>query len=57
MEASMDKDRNKDFIQGEPGMSPAAIILLVIAIVAVTAILAYVFIQHGQALSLPKVPK
>jgi len=49
--------KDKRFVRSDPGMSPAMIIFLVLAVIAVGGFFAYLFIAHGQDLALPKVPK
>lgn len=54
---SEENRRGKEFLKGDPGMSPAMIIFLVLAVLAVGGFFAYLLIAHGSSLSLPKVPK
>jgi hypothetical protein len=50
-------DRNKDFIKDDPGMGKGAVILLILATLVIFGGLAYFLINHGETLSLPKIPK
>jgi|GEM_PF-1603935 len=46
-----DKNGNKNFIKGDPGMGVGAIIWLIVAAIAIFGGLAYILIVHGDKLA------